>query len=237
MKACLFATLLVLCATPLLAQEAVAPAAVQTPPPVGAVQTHTSDIGFSYSLPLDWKIINTKPKFLLLKERATTESKTDSEKKYNSCAEIDLMAQNGNPASVIEVTTLSFACYGEVLKDVDLPVFASARAWSFSESFGISDTALREYKIGTHSVWIERARGISIAHPEVRVTLETVCSFLRKSAVCWRIIAANQASLDTFERGAVTLEGESSLALVPAEARELHPIKIVNVRNKPANNQ
>jgi len=62
MKNHLFAALLILCAVPLAAQapatSAIAP--IPPPPPPDA-QTHSSDLGFSYSLPSDWEVVDTTP--------------------------------------------------------------------------------------------------------------------------------------------------------------------------------
>jgi len=52
----------------------------------------------------------------------------------------------------------------------------------------------------------------------VKYTVETVCSVLKKGAVCWMTMAANQDALQTFENGAVKLDGEAPATLVPASA-------------------
>jgi len=65
-------------------------------------------------------------------------------------------------------------------------------------------------------MWVERARGVLKDHPEVTYTVETVCSVLRKGAVCWMAMAKDDAALETFEHGAVSLDGEAPAALVPA---------------------
>jgi hypothetical protein len=54
-------------------------------------------------------------------------------------------------------------------------------------------------------------------------TVETVCSVLKKGAVCWMAMAADKAGLQTFENGAVALDGEVPAALVPATAFEKKP--------------
>jgi hypothetical protein len=54
-------------------------------------------------------------------------------------------------------------------------------------------------------------------------TVETVCSVLKKGAVCWMAMAADKAGLQTFENGAVTLDGEVPAALVPATAFQKKP--------------
>jgi hypothetical protein len=48
--------------------------------------------------------------------------------------------------------------------------------------------------------------------------VETVCSILKKGAVCWMAIAADDAALQSFEHGAVTLDSEVPAPLVPADA-------------------
>jgi hypothetical protein len=48
--------------------------------------------------------------------------------------------------------------------------------------------------------------------------METVCSVLKKGVVCWMTMAADDAVLQTFENGAVTLDDDAATALVPADA-------------------
>ena len=74
------------------------------------------------------------------------------------------------------------------------------------------------YVLGTHSMWIERARATLKDHPEMPFTVEIACGLLKKAAVCWLAVAGNDDALHAFERGAVVLDGESVAALVPATA-------------------
>jgi hypothetical protein len=45
-----------------------------------------------------------------------------------------------------------------------------------------------------------------------------VCTMLEKGAACWMAMAADDASLQAFEQGNVSLDGEPATALVPASA-------------------
>ena len=88
--------------------------------------------------------------------------------------------------------------------------------------FDISGQVRGAYSLGAHSLWIERSTGALIGHPEVKYTVETVCSILKKGAVCWMTMAADDAALQTFENGAVTLDGELPSA-GPGQAFERKP--------------
>jgi hypothetical protein len=72
-------------------------------------------------------------------------------------------------------------------------------------------------------VWIERAKGTSKSHPELAYTIEVVCSLVKKAAVCWMAMAADDAALRVFEHGVVTLDGDSAGALVPPTAFDKKP--------------
>jgi hypothetical protein len=209
MKARSFFVLLAFCGTPLLAQ---------TPLPVRAAQTHSSDIGFSYSLPLDWEIVDTKPMLPVVKQQQAETASSENEKKGIACAQIDMMARYGNPSSVIEAVTLPFGCFGQEFSDKDLPGIASGVSKSLKKFFILANPVYGAYKVGTHSFWIERANGGFISHPETKRTVEMACTVLKKGMVCWMAIATDQESLETFERGAVTLDGEAEKRLVPADA-------------------
>jgi hypothetical protein len=217
MKTRLFAALLVLCAVPLAAQ---APATSAGTP---VAQTHTSDLGFSYVIPSDWEVVDTKPTLPAVRQKVENEAASADERKGAACTQVALTARHGDPASVVVVVALPFDCFGQTFTDKDLPAFASGVAEGMKKSFDIQDPAYGAYTIGTHSLWIERAEGTLIAHPDIKRKLETVCSVLKKGAVCWMALAADDAAMQTFERGAVTLDDDAAAALVPSNAFQQKP--------------
>jgi hypothetical protein len=180
-------------------------------------------MGFSYSLPLDWEVVDAKPMLPVVKQQQTEAATSEGEKKGIACAQIALMARYGNPPSVIEAVEIPFSCIGQQFTDKDLANLAGGVARGLKKTFDMPDPIYGAYKLGTHKVWIERASGTSIAHPELKRTVETVCSVLKKGIVCWIALAADQESLHTFEYGAVTLDGEAAPALVPADALQKKP--------------
>jgi hypothetical protein len=214
MKSRPFAAFFVLCCAPLLAQ---APAAAP------AIQTHTSDIGFTYGIPSDWEVVDTQPALPVVKQQATQSAGSENEKKGIACVQIALTAKHGTPASVVVVVALPFDCFGQQMGDKDLPGFAAGASEGIKKTFDVSDPIYGAYSLGTHSVWVERATGSLIGHPEVKYTIETVCSVLKKGAVCWMAMAADDPGLQTFEKSTVTLDGETPAALVPADAFQKTP--------------
>ncbi len=77
--------------------------------------------------------------------------------------------------------------------------------------------------LGTHSMWIERSKGALKEHSELQYTVETVCTILKKGAVCWMALGADKDGLTIFESGAVNLDGDAQPALVPATAFDKKP--------------
>jgi hypothetical protein len=220
MKNLLFAALLVLCAVPLAAQAPATPDAalvpIPPPPPVDA-QSHTSDLGFSYNIPPDWDVVDTKPMLPSVLQQAARDYGNEAAK-MAACVQLPLTAHHGNPPSAIAVVGLSFDCMGHSFSATDLPGIASGVSEGLKKNIQILSPVNSTYTLGTHSMWIERASGSLIGHPEITRTMETVCSVLKKGVVCWMTMAADDASLQTFENGMVTLDGEDATALVPAGA-------------------
>jgi hypothetical protein len=105
----------------------------------------------------------------------------------------------------------------------DLPGFAQGASEGIKQSFDITDPVYGDYALGTHSMWIERAKGTPKGHPDAPYTVEIACTLLKKGAVCWMALAASDDALKTIEGGAVALEGDSPTALVPATAFEKKP--------------
>jgi hypothetical protein len=232
MKSYLFTALLIFCVCQLPAQTPASSAVAQASAPVRVAQTHTSDFGYSYSLPLDWEVVDTKPMVPVIKQQEIEKVTSEGEKKGIACSQFDLMAKYGNPASVIVVVALPHGCFERPLTEKDLSELAMGVSIGLKKKFKIADPVYGAYKIGSHSLWTERAAGTLIDHPEIKRTVETACSVLKKGVVCWMTMAADPESLQTFERGAVMLDGESAAPLVPDNAFQAKKeIKIVNEKN------
>ena len=172
------------------------------------------DIGFSYSLPADWVFVAPPmaPKAVVPYPTAAAATKGDA------CVEVALTAKHGNPASVVVVIALPFGCYGQTMTASDLANFGEGASEGMKQTFEITEPMEATYSLGSHTVWIERAKGTPKDHPENPFTFEIACTVLEKGAACWMTMAADAASLQAFEQGTVTLDGEAPAALVPLTA-------------------
>ena len=160
MKSLVLAALFTLCCASLGAQ---APASAP------ATQTHASDIGFTYTLPADWQVVDAPPTLSAVQQQVTQTASSEEEKKGIACVQIALTARHGNPGSVVVVVALPFACFGQTMTDKDLPGFASGASEGLKNSFEISDPVYGAYSLGTHSMWIEHALGAVKDHPEMKI--------------------------------------------------------------------
>jgi hypothetical protein len=217
MKTRMFAALLILCAAPLAAQ---APTTPDAAPPVA--QAHASDLGFSYSLPSDWVVTDNAPMLPAALQQAARSYGSEAEKLV-ACVQLPLTARHGDPTSAIVAVGLSFDCMGHKFTATDLPTIASGVTEGMKKSIVIASPVNHTYTLGTHSMWIERSSGSLAGHPEIKRTVETVCSVLKKGVVCWMTLAADDDALQTFENGAVTLDDDAATALVPADALQKMP--------------
>jgi len=198
----------------------------QTPPSAqenAAPNSHPTDLGFTYIVPSDWEVVAPPATLPQAKEQADQNAASDAEKKGLACVQIALTARHGDPVSVMVEVALPFACFGQEMSEKDLPGFASGASEGLKQSFDIGEPVYGTYALGTHSMWIERAKGIPKGHPELPYTVEITCSLLKKAAVCWMAMAADDAALRTFEQGAVSLDGEQAHALVPSTAFDKKP--------------
>ena len=181
---------------------------------------HSSEFGFSYSVPSDWQVAEAQPTPPEIREKQSQEARSDDEKKGIACLQIALTARRGDPASVIVAMALPFDCFGQSMTERDLPGFAEGGSEGLKQSFDLSEPANATYSLGTHNIWIERAKGTPKGHPETTYTVEIACGLLKKAAVCWMTMASDESTLRTFEGGAVVLDGDPFPALVPANAFE-----------------
>jgi hypothetical protein len=178
---------------------------------------HTSDLGFSYSLPSDWEVAETKTMLPAVVQKAARDYGNEAAK-MAACLQIPLTAHHGNPPSAIAVMGLSCDCVGHPYTAADIPSVASNVTDGMKKNVEIVTPVNNTYTLGTHSLWIQRGSGSLVGHPEINRTVETVCSVLKKGIVCWVTMAADDATLQTFEQGVVTLDDDAATALVPADA-------------------
>jgi hypothetical protein len=157
------------------------------------------------------------------KAQADQNATSDEEKKGLACVQIALTARHGDPTSVLVEVALPFECFGQKMSEQDLPGFAQGASEGLKQSFDVGEPVYGSYSLGTHSMWIERTKGAPKGHPELAYTVEIACSLLKKAAVCWMAMAADETALRVFEHGAVTLDGESASDLVPASAFDKKP--------------
>jgi hypothetical protein len=202
---------LILIAAPLLAQEIALPA------------PSTEFLGFTYHLPAGWDAIDTQATLPEVKKNQMAKAKTDDERKEIACVQIPISARHGSPPSFMAAMALPFECFGQILTEKDLPGFAQGSSEGPRAVFDFSDPVYGTYAMGSHNIWIERAKGNPKGHPEMGYTLEIACSLLKKAAVCWMTVAGDDASLKQFEGTAVTLDGDFFPELVPATAFDKKP--------------
>jgi hypothetical protein len=222
MKTRLFAALLVLCAATLAAQAPATPDTAPIPPPPPVALAHSSDLGFSYSVPSDWEVVDTSPMLPTVIQQAARDYGSEAEK-IAACVQLPLMAHHGNPPSAIAIVGLSFDCMGHSFTATDLPSIASGVSEGLKKNIQVVNPVNNTYTLGSHSMWIEHASGSLIGHPEIKRTMETVCSVLKKGVVCWMTMAADDGALQTFEQGTMTLDGDAATALVPVDALQKKP--------------
>jgi hypothetical protein len=209
---------LVLCPVAMRTASGQAPAAAPAAP-----TPHASSLGFSYSVPEEWEVVDSQGKLPAVREQADKNASSDDEKKGLACVQVALTARHGEPASVMVEVALPFDCFGEQMTEAELPGFASGASEGLKQSFDLGEPVTANYSLGSHTMWIERAKGTPKGHPELSYTVEITCGLVKKAAVCWMAMAADESALRTFERGAVTLDGESSPALVPPTAFDKKP--------------
>jgi hypothetical protein len=214
MKALISTALLLLSGTALTAQA--------PPSSPAASHSYSTDLGFSYDLPSDWEVIDTQTGLSQVKEQAAQKATSEEEKKGLACVQMGLTAHHGK--SVIVDVALPFDCFGQQLSSQDIPGFGEGASEGVKQSFDIGDPTYSAYALGSHNLWIERVKGTPKGQAGDPFTIEIACAVLKKAAVCWMAVAADDAALKTFEHSAVTLDGDAPVALVPATAFNKKPL-------------
>lgn len=188
-----------------------------------AAQVPSSYLGFDYHLPSGWDAVDTQATLPEVKQRQLANAKTDDEKKQIACIQIPISARSGNPPSFLAAMAMPFDCIGQILTEKDLPGFAEGSSEGPRAVFDFGDPEFGSYSLGSHHMWIERAKGNPKGHPEMPYSLEIACSLLKKAAVCWMTVSGNEQSLKEFEQNAVTLDGDFFPEFVPTNAFKKKP--------------
>jgi hypothetical protein len=208
MKASFFVVLLILFGTRGMAQA---------PSTTAATQTYSSDIGFSYSLPADWEVVDMSAALKAEQERTKAAEGSDQEKRGVGCMQIAMTAHHGTPASMIMAMALPTSCIGSEMSEKDLPGFGMGASQGIQQQFDLGEPVVATYSLGSHSAWIARFAATLKDSSHRPYTVETVCALLKKGSVCWMVLAADDDALATFEHGFATLDGETPVPLVPAD--------------------
>lgn len=195
-------------------------AAIASAQAAGRSETFTNPLGFTYTVPMDWQLMDYSA---LAKERARENAATEDAKKGLACTQMGLLARHGTPSSVIAEVALPFDCFGQTMTDADLPGFAAGASEGLRGNIDLGEPVLGTYSLDGHLFWIERANGTLKENPTVPFTIEIACTVGKKAAACWMTMAANQLALDTFEQGAVSVDGDKPAALVPSTAFDKKP--------------
>lgn len=201
-----------------------APLVAQAHAPVTAApRTYTNNLGFTYTFPADWDVVDMSSTLPEARQQAQQSATTEAEKQGAACIQIALSARHGSPTSTVVALALPFACLGSVMTDKNIPGMAAGAVEGIQQNLDIAEPVYGSYALGSHTVWIERVKGTLKANPQAQYTIETVCSLVKKGAVCWMAMASDDAALATFEHGVVTLDHEAPAALVPATAFDTKP--------------
>lgn len=185
-------------------------------PAAKAPQSYASELGFRYDLPSDWEVVSPQADQSQAKQEAAKNASSEQEKKGLACAQMGMTARHGG--SVIVDVALPFDCFGQQLTEADLPGFGDGASQGLKQSFEIGVPAYGSYALGSHKLWIERVKGTPKGQAATPYTIEIACTVLKKAAVCWMAMAADDTALKEFERAHVVLDGDNMMALVPANA-------------------
>ena len=175
-----------------------------------------SGADFTFNYPSDWEVVDMKPVIPVQRLKAEQEATSDMERRGADCTDLQLTIRHGNPASVILIMFMEYKCLGLELKESDLGSTGLGIAKGLTRSFNVKDPKYGAYTLGKHAFWIERANGSPVNHPEHEYELETACTLLKKGLACWLAMAGTPDTIAAFEASKVSLEGDSSVALVPA---------------------
>jgi hypothetical protein len=208
MKALIPAALLLVSGAVLLAQS--------PPSPAVAPHSYSSELGFSYELPGDWDLVDTKANMAQAKQQAAEKAGSEQERKGLACVQMGLTTRHAS--SVIVDVALPFDCFGQQLSDTDLPGFGEGASQGVKQSFDIGEPTNATYALGSHNMWVQRVKGTLKGQSSPSFTIEIACAVLKKAAVCWMAMAEDDADLQAFEHTKVSLDGDTPVALVPPTA-------------------
>jgi len=178
-----------------------------------------TDFGFTSSYPTDWQDLTAILPSQLTKQLKKLEGERDPAymlaHRQLECQQPVLLLRHGNPPSVITVTAFPHSC--TKLEESSFVFGAALGMCSIaSTKYDIRDKLQGAYKRGDATLVIERAVGSAKGHPEVNVTIERVCGWLKNAEVFWQGELRDAEAVKVFEGALTSIDGEAPSPLVPA---------------------
>lgn len=186
--------------------------------PAPAFTVYSDESGFSFSYPSDWEVVDSKPLLPVAQMQARERATSAAERQGASCTQLALILSKPSAQARIVVLTIAYDCVGGIIKQSDLAAVGTGISAGMKKSMLITEPTYAAYRLGTHEMWVERANGSPLTHPESKSSVETVCTMLKKSLVCWMDVSGTAEGIAALDNATVTLEGERASALVPPSA-------------------
>src|SRR5271170_3578445 len=188
--------------------------AAQEQAPVTTPQISSGELSLTYTLPAEWEPAEMRPFALSAQQNTPRAAAT-------GCLRMARTAPRGDLRSVVLIIGLPVNCMGGAYYKNELPDFANGAARGIAKGLNVSEPTFAVFRSSGYLLWIERASATPAGQPATtQYTLETVCGNLDKGPVCWTVRAADDHALQAFENGAIALDGEVGIKLVPANAFE-----------------
>ncbi len=221
--------------TPIAAGQSQKPSPVSPPPETDRSERKPSstfeagflktDFGFSSTYPTDWQDLTATLPSQMTKQLKKMESEKDPAymlaRRRLECRQPVLRVQHGNPASFITVIAFPHACTKSDAKAGESAFILGAAMGSCSNTpskYDIKDTLQGAYRVGGAAFVIEKSVGSPKDHPEMKVTLERVCGWLKSAEVFWQAELRDEEAVKVFEGALTSIDGAAPSPLVPPSA-------------------
>lgn len=189
-------------------------------PAAGGNQSFSSDLGFTYSIPADYTVVDAQPMMPVLRMQEERTADSAAEKKGMDCAQPILVARHAN-GSVIVVMGLTSDCMGTPLTADQLAQMGIGVVQGMEQ--GPSGVVLKNPQYGAfrqsdHDFWIVKSNAPTKDAPDTPHWLEAVLTVVPRGVVFWLFTTPDGAQTAGFENTLLHFGSGGDAPLVPATA-------------------
>jgi hypothetical protein len=216
MKPKLQFALLSLCIAPMLVQPPAVGGSVGSD--VRIAQHFESGLGFSYEVPSDLTIINSKQFEKAAKSLAQQQGTTEAEAKSIHCVQQLLVAERRDESRIINFVAFPQDCAGGAVTEKNLANVGKYGSDQLAKRFTLISPEYSSFTVGTHAFWVMRSAMVPSPPQNPNHEIAFVVILTPQAVIECMLLARTRADLEALTATKLRFDDGAVTELIPASA-------------------